>query len=474
MTSPDPDLIDHDLPIEQTIRAELAETQQLAKEFTADDVQSGDWFFRLLGMVIGSYQRNARAAYFQQKYPGLSPDEIADKLISVTVRYAAIAGGISGVSATTTQLTTIASAGMTLPVFLGVIGVEMLYLARIQMRLVLDLAVVYDLQLDPDDPEDILLVFGYALGVAPTEALGSALTKVVVPTITKDTIKRHITKGTLEAVQQFGRSIGIKILQRTIIKYAVPIASAAIGSGYNYTMTKSIGMVAKAHFKRRDMAVEDLRTLFSRQQTYDLVFPAAIMYMAGIDGKITDAERELYRSMVARMDFADHEQAEFHKLSRDENALIERIASLDSSDMRQSLLDALGLIAAYDGELDESEQKFLERIALEFDLTFDLVALEQMADLYNTNRQGRLAHATETLASFTGQMAESTKDVAGKIGAQVAETTKDAAGKLREQAVKSAKDAGELRTRIAGSTKDAADKLRSRFAKSADVEDDNS
>jgi hypothetical protein len=45
------------------------------------------------------------------------------------------------------------------------------------MRLVLDLSVVYDLQLDLEDPEDVLMVFGYALGIAPTEVLGRAATK---------------------------------------------------------------------------------------------------------------------------------------------------------------------------------------------------------------------------------------------------------------------------------------------------------
>jgi len=38
----------------------------------------------------------------------------------------------------------------------------MLFLSQIQMRHVLDLSVIYDLQLDPEDPEDVLMIFGYA------------------------------------------------------------------------------------------------------------------------------------------------------------------------------------------------------------------------------------------------------------------------------------------------------------------------
>jgi hypothetical protein len=125
-------------------------------------------------LVIYAYDRNARAAYFQQKYPGLSPDEIADTLTSVTTRYAEVAGVVAGAGATAGQLSTLGTFGMTAPIFVGAIGAEMIYLARIQMRLILDLSVVYDLRLDPEDPEDVLIVFGYVLGVAPTEMLGAA------------------------------------------------------------------------------------------------------------------------------------------------------------------------------------------------------------------------------------------------------------------------------------------------------------
>ena len=61
-------------------RFELNKAKQLAKSFNIEDVKSGDWFIQTLQKVIRAYDRNARAAYFQKKYPGLLPDEIADIL----------------------------------------------------------------------------------------------------------------------------------------------------------------------------------------------------------------------------------------------------------------------------------------------------------------------------------------------------------------------------------------------------------
>jgi hypothetical protein len=134
--------------------AEVQSIVERAKDFVQqtnfEDVRTGQWFIQLLRQVVTSYQKNAKAEYFKQKYPGLSSDEIADKLISVTTRYAAIAGAITGVIVSANQLAMLASVGMTAPLFLTSIGVEMVCLAIIQIRLVLDLSAVYNLQLNAE------------------------------------------------------------------------------------------------------------------------------------------------------------------------------------------------------------------------------------------------------------------------------------------------------------------------------------
>lgn len=75
------------------------------------------------------------------------------------------------------------------------------------------------------------MIFGYALGVAPTDLAGTAL-QTAVQARTTGLIKKHITKGTLTAIQNLGHRLGFHILQRTI-KYAVPIASVAAATIYN-------------------------------------------------------------------------------------------------------------------------------------------------------------------------------------------------------------------------------------------------
>ncbi len=84
-----------DAHLKTQISKELEDTKTIAKAFNFEEVKSGEWFIKLLQQVIRAYDRNARAKYFQRKYPGLSPDEIADILTSATGKFAAIAGAIA-------------------------------------------------------------------------------------------------------------------------------------------------------------------------------------------------------------------------------------------------------------------------------------------------------------------------------------------------------------------------------------------
>ncbi|MCA9976387.1 MAG: hypothetical protein KC413_11575, partial [Anaerolineales bacterium] len=300
MENPNIDDVISDEVAEAQVASELEEARSFARTLDIEDVKSGQWFIALLQKVVQSYNHNARAEYFQQKYPGLPPDEIAAILTSVTVRYATIAGAITGATVTLNQIGALSSAGMTIAVMAGAIGAEMVYLARIQMRLVLDLSVVYDLQLDSADPEDILMIFGYAMGVTPAEMFGKRL-QAAAGAGTRSAIRKYISKGTLKTVQNFGKRIGIRITQKAIIKYAVPVVSAAAGSSYNYVTTKAVGSIAKNHLKNRGEVTEELRQLVSRQNTYDIAFPAAAMYIAQIDGEFSAKEQELYRAILSRM-----------------------------------------------------------------------------------------------------------------------------------------------------------------------------
>lgn len=424
MTTSTPD----DEHLKAQVSKELEDAKSLAKTIKFEEVKSGEWFFKLLQQVVMTYNRNARAIYFQKKYPGLPPDDIADILTSVTVRYATIAGAIAGAAATANQIAALSSAGMTAALFIGSIGAEMLYLSQIQMRLVLDLSVVYDLQLDLEDPEDVFMIFGYALGVTPTEMIGKGF-QIAAGAGAKEAVKKYVSKGTLQAIQDFARRLGFKILQRTILKYAVPVASAAVGSSYNYVTTKSVGRIAKAHLKNRGKVTDELRVLVSRQHIYDLAFPAAVMYVAQVDGQFSTKEKELYRAMLSRMSFDEHTQVEFQKLTAEEENILEAIGNIEDEEVRLSLMETLVLMTIYDGELAEKELEFLRSAAERLNVPLDIAEIEQRTKDYQIIVQKNLFEKT---AEITGSAAAKAINVAGQAVSGVKNTALVASEKVSD------------------------------------------
>jgi tellurite resistance protein len=417
MTTTTPD----DEQVKAQVSKDLENAKILAKTFNIEEVKSGEWFIKLLKQVVRTYDRNGRAAYFQKKYPGLSPDEIADILVSVTVKYATIAGVIAGVTATADEITALGSAGLTIPLFVGSIGAEMLYLSNIQMRLVLDMSVLYDLQLDPDDPEDVLLIFGYALGVAPTEALGKGL-QVATRAGAITAIKEVVSKDTLKALQKFAQRLGFKILQRTIIKYAVPVASAAVGSGYNYIATKSVGEIAKKHFKNRGKVTDELRAVISKQNIYDLAIPAAAMFMAQVDGKVSPKEKELYRAMLSRMSIDEHKSIDFNRLVSDEHSILDAISQIEDSEFKKALIELLTLMAVYDGLLSTEEREFLTSASETLGVSLDIEHVEKRTKEFQIiveknfleRTAGAMGGAAVAAIGMAGQTANKLKDAIGK------------------------------------------------------------
>jgi len=407
--------------LKSQVSKELNEAKTLAKSLDFEKLKNGEWFIALLRQVVKAYDRNARAAYFQKKYPGLSPDEIADILTSVTVRYATIAGAVTGIAASVDEIAALGSVGMTAALFVGTIGAEMLYLSNIQMRLMLDMSVLYDLRLDPEDPEDILMIFGYALGVAPTEIVGKGL-QVAARAGTESGIRKVVTNGTREAIVKFAQRLGFKIGQKTIIKYAVPVASAAVGSGYNYVTTNSVGQIAKLHFKNRGKVTDELRAVISRQNTYGLAVPAAAMFMAQIDGNVSPKEKELYRAMLSRMSFEDHTPADFQKLMSDEQSILDAVSQIEDVELRKAMIELLTLMAVYDGVLVNEEREFLMNAAERLGVSLDIEQVEKRTKEYQViveknileKTAGAMGSAAVSVIGTAGQAATKFKEALGK------------------------------------------------------------
>ena len=245
-------------PDKATLKKWVQEAAGWVKEIGWPAFRNGEWLPILVRKSFKAYYDNATAAYFTRKYPGQTKDAIVKKLTIIAAKNAAILGAITGAAVSVDEIvalvTAVPSGGLSLPVQitagLTALAAEAVVLMGIQLKLIAEIAKLLGVRLNPEDPEDILLILEFAAGGAGVEALGKFGARVT-GAATKRLIRKKLSKSTLEALKRWGAKLGIKILQRSIVKYAVPIVSALFGSGWNYLATMKVGGIAADHFRRR-------------------------------------------------------------------------------------------------------------------------------------------------------------------------------------------------------------------------------
>lgn len=218
---------------------------------------SGEWFLPLVQRAFRNYWERGTAEYFWQKYGSTDPDKIAGKLINVAAKNSAILGGLAGAAISADEIIAIATAGeggvgipANLAIAAAALGADAILLVRFQLQLVANLAHVYGVPLDPDDPEDILTILAFALGGSVADAAGKAGAKIGGQAAGR-AARKVFSKELLASLKRLAAKIGVKLLQRKIVQYAVPVVSIGVGIGWNYTATKSVGKIAVRHFKGR-------------------------------------------------------------------------------------------------------------------------------------------------------------------------------------------------------------------------------
>jgi len=240
------------------IKKKLSEAKRDYKEVGGwSSFKSGQWLWQIIQKSFSNYWNNANVKYFESKYGTKDTEQLAKKLISVAAKNSAVLGGVTGAAISADEIITIitdAEGGVGLPANIAIaataIGVEGVLLIQFQLQLVANLGKLYGVPLDPDDPEDILTVLAFALGGSAADAAGKFGMKVGGK-LAERTAKAVFKKETLAALKHIAAKVGVKILQRSIVKYTIPIASIGIGTGWNYTSTKTVGKIATKHFKQR-------------------------------------------------------------------------------------------------------------------------------------------------------------------------------------------------------------------------------
>jgi len=390
--------------IKSQIKTELEDLKKMAVAFGPAQLRDGTWFNEFVHAMLSSYAEKIIKAggveYFRNKYPGLTQDAIAEKLCTLAMRYAAIAGGVTGITASTGGL-----GGLTIPVIITAIGGEILYTTRLQVRLIYDLATVYGDPIDLNDPEQLYRAFMLAYGIPGVSANAGAVATAAGPEVVRAHVYRFLT-GKRKIIQEaakkiLGPRIGSKIARNAILKVIVPGAGVAISSGWNYISTKGIAEAGRQEFRleaRARQAAVDLCNE-AKLKSEDLpIVVQAVQAVINIDGSIDPRELKVYQTIVKCLNVPNEVLQEIEARVEINTDTVERqLRAVKHVKLRKALAELLKLATAASGTIAPAELDLLNRFLPALDAKLDLDELHAQASRFKRKEQKSLKEQAGTL-----------------------------------------------------------------------------
>lgn len=346
----------------EAVEQERARLREFVAGLSADDIKSGGWFTKLCAQALRSYTEKATWEYFQQKYKGVPADGIVGKQIKLAAKYAMIEGGISASLYTGTIAATIGSLGgaspATVPAGVVTFMVDLTFITQLQMRLAHDIAVIYRIPLDVNDPEDMMKLVRVAFGIKAGEVARTSMR--FVPGVVRQVLKKYYSGPVLAAARSLP-FVGKHLLQRNVIKFGIPGVGIPLTILVNRYTTVAAGRHAQSVFRDEAEVIELADTLIRRTQHPRLMLWVAWLVI-NADGKIADAESLLFQQLtrLARDHHQVHDEQLANVVTIDPNEVWHRIDA-EPGDL-SGVVHAAERVATVDGDLNAHEKAVIAEL----------------------------------------------------------------------------------------------------------------
>lgn len=364
---------------EALVKQEVDRIRGFVSGLSMEDVKTGDWFVKLLSFALDQYVRKVDADYFKTKYPDLPPDAVVDAQIKIAADYAAIEGGLTSAAYTGAVAATIGSGGGASPLTLPAAGlsfvVDLSYTSYLQLRMAYDISVLYGVPIDHSDPEDMRKLVRLAFGIKAGEVTSSGMMKAM-PALIRPAIKKVFSGSTLAAVKSLP-VIGRHLLQRNIIKFAIPVITIPVTTAVNRWITKFAGNQAKTILRREAKIIEASRRIVEQSKDVQPVL-TTLWWIINADKSVQPEEILLLRHFIETVrdgqsldlgeNFDQYLEGFRSQIEVDEEDLWHRLSQLSHSDAVH-LYRAAVIATAVDGKISRQEaaqlQLLAERLGLE-------------------------------------------------------------------------------------------------------------
>lgn len=331
---------------------------------TEDHVDRG-WFTRL----VGAYLRKRRQAHVgaDAAPAGSTQSEAARRAIRVACIKSTATGALSGTIATAATVLTAETKGVAalvaVPVAAGAVGGEMVLRAMIHIDLTLELADLFEVRFDLDDPRDLWRLYSVAFKTQAhedDEDPGRDLVHRVM----------HVDG------EEVGERIGAKLVGESIMRNVVPFVGIASSSLTNWIKTKRLGDTVRRYMRYR-RALDDAIAQVEREcSPFFELLVEGVWFLFIADGRLNPEETAVLANLLRRCDPATRADVE-RRLVVDELEWLQRLERIPDG-MREPFLHALEVAAAVDKSISLPERKLLRLAARALGQPFDAARLDAM------------------------------------------------------------------------------------------------
>jgi hypothetical protein len=324
------------------------------------------WFTRLVTAYL--HHRARRPAARSRAAADTARPEVdrANAVIRAACIKSAIGGASSGAVLTSATIITaeIPSGGfVAVPMAALGVGAEMVARTILHLDMTCDLAAIFNVSFNPDDPIELWQLYALAFRAEDHED-GEDPGKELVHRL-----------GEVEA-HNVGESIGHELLGESLLKNIVPFVGVVTSSVTNWRRTRRLGDTARRYLRYRRALHDALAADEGACHAHLDVLVEGFWFIFIADGQLSPEEATVLAGLLRKLDPALRAAVE-SRFVQDETEWLSRVAALPES-VRPHFTHALEVAAAVDKRVSLPEQRILSRAVRALGQELDMARVEAM------------------------------------------------------------------------------------------------
>jgi hypothetical protein len=347
---------------------------ELRGQIGAKELTSGHWFTRLVAIYLrrrAAQGQGARGVVVAPPKDRIAQVDAAIRLASLETTLAGTTTAALATSATVAMVEVQWLAGLAaVPLVGAAMTSEMIVRALTDIKMTCDLAELFGVRFDPNDPAEVVRLYALAFRTEEYEEPGDPGRALIERLVHLDP---HEAAG----------AIGLKMLVESVVRNGVPFAGIAVSAWSNWQQTRRVGEMARGYLRMR-RALDDALTVAERDwsESFDLVLEG-IWFVFITKGRVTPEEAAVLAYLVRRRKTNAGEEI-IARFVRDESDWLRRLGQVPSN-ARASMLRALEIAACADKALTQAEEDLLQRAAQALQSSYERIQLTAMLEQLNTS-----------------------------------------------------------------------------------------